>query len=74
MYCNWARLAFFTSGLLTDFDVSALRGQVYNFGAQIDFRVVMFSLLNTTISFGAARAYEKGLPGRNEFMVSLKLL
>ncbi len=74
MYCNWARLAFFTSGLITDFDDSQFRGRAYDVGAQLDFRIVMFSQLNTTLSFGCARAYEHGLPGRNEFMVSLKLL
>ena len=74
MYCNWARLAFFTSGLLTDFDDSRLLGKAYNIGAQLDFRVVMFSLLNTTLSFGVARSFEHGWPAHNEFMVSLKLL
>jgi hypothetical protein len=74
MYCNWARLAVFTSGIITDFDSAARSRKVANFGAQLDFRVVLFSLLNTTFSFGYARAYEKGLPARNEFMFSLKLL
>jgi hypothetical protein len=74
MYCNWARLALFTSGIITDFDNGAVRRKLLNFGAQLDFRVVLFSLLNTTFSVGYARAYEKGLPARNEFMFSLKLL
>jgi len=74
MYCNWARLVVFTSGIITDFDSAARSRKLANFGAQLDFRVVLFSLLNTTFSFGYARAYEKRLPARNEFMFSLKLL
>jgi hypothetical protein len=74
MYCNWARLAVFTSGIVTDFDKAARSRKLANFGAQLDFRVVLFSLLNTTFSVGYARAYEKGLPARDEFMFSLKLL
>jgi len=74
MYCNWARLAVFASGLVTNFDDSDFSRRVVNFGAQLDFRVVLFSLLNTTLSFGYARAQEHGLPWTDEFMLSLKLL
>jgi len=74
MYCNWARLAVFASGIVTDFDDSAFSRRAVNFGAQLDFRVVLFSLLNTTFSFGYSRAQEHGLPWSNEFMFSLKLL
>ncbi|MCX6560007.1 MAG: hypothetical protein NTZ26_05775 [Candidatus Aminicenantes bacterium] len=74
LFCNWARLAFFASGIVTDFDNDAYRRQAANIGVQLDLRVVLFSLLNTTVSFGYARAQEKGLPPRNEFMFSLKLL
>jgi hypothetical protein len=74
MYCNWARLAVFASGIVTDFDKAARSRKLANFGAQLDFRVVLFSLLNTTFSVGYARAYEKGFPATDEFMFSLKLL
>jgi len=74
MYCNWARLAVFASGIVTNFDDSAFSRRAVNFGAQLDFRVVLFSLLNTTFSFGYARAQEQGLPWTDEFMFSLKLL
>jgi hypothetical protein len=73
-YCNWARLAFFTSGIITDFESSDYSRKATNIGAQLDFRVVLFSLLNTTVSFGYARASEKGFKSRDEFMVSLKLM
>jgi len=74
LYCTWARLAVFTSGIVTDFDDAAFSRKLVNFGAQLDFRIVVFSLMNSTFSVGYARAYEKGLPGRNEFMISLKLM
>lgn len=86
MFCNWARLSVFASGILTNLDAAAwpgpaagldpsrFRHQAANIGAQLDFRVVLFSLLNTTVSVGYARAKEKGLPSRDEFMLSLKLL
>ena len=77
LYCNWARFALFASGIVTNFDTSdpVYQRKLMNFGAQVDFRVVLFSLLNTTLSFGYARAYEKDVdPPRNEWMVSLKIL
>lgn len=76
LYCNWARFALFTSGIVTNFDTSdpVYQRKLMNFGAQVDFRVVLFSLLNTTLSFGYARTYEKGIDPRNEWMVSLKIL
>ena len=46
-----------------------------NFGAQIDTRVVLFSLLPSTISIGMARAYDIiNEDSYDEFMISLKLL
>jgi len=74
LYCTWARLALFASGIATDFDDSAFSRKLVDFGAQLDFRIVLFSLMNSTFSVGYARAYEKGRPARNEFMISLKLM
>ncbi len=46
-----------------------------NFGAQIDTRIVLFSLLPSTISIGVARAYDMvSGDSYDEFMISLKLL
>ena len=46
-----------------------------NFGAQIDTRIVLFSLLPSTISIGMARAYDMDSKAPfDEFMISLKLL
>jgi hypothetical protein len=74
LFCNWARLGFFASGLVTNLDDAAFRRQAVNFGAQLDLRIVLFSLLNTTVSLGYARAKENGLAWADEFMLSLKLL
>jgi hypothetical protein len=76
LYCHWARLALFTSAIMTNFDTSdpVYQRKLVNFGAQVDFRVVLFTLFNTTLSFGYARAYEKGIDPKDEWMVSLKIL
>jgi hypothetical protein len=74
LFCNWARLGFFASGLVTNLEASDFRRQAVSFGAQLDLRIVLFSLLNTTVSLGYARAREKGLGWTDELMVSLKLL
>jgi hypothetical protein len=73
IYCNWARAALFTSGLVTNMDNPALRREVTNAGAQIDFSVVMFSNLESMISAGYAKAFEEG-EDSDEFMISLRLL
>jgi len=73
-YCNWARLALFSSGLVTNLDSKASRRKLANFGGQLDFRLVMLSHLNTTLSFGYGVAAEKGQRPAKEFMVSLKIL
>lgn len=73
LYCTWARLALFASGIATDLDASSISRKLVNYGAQLDFRIVLFSTFNTTLSFGIARAHEKGLPARDEYMVSMKL-
>jgi hypothetical protein len=74
LYCNWARVALFSSGIITDFDSRPSSRKLWNIGAQIDFRIVLFSLLNSTFSAGYTRAREKGFAPKNEFMLSLKLL
>lgn len=73
LYTNWARLALFTSALVTDLADDGLRREIYNAGAQVDFSVVLFSSLDATLSFGYAKAFE-GQRRSDELMVSLKLL
>jgi hypothetical protein len=73
LYANWARLALFTGGLMTDITHSDFRRSLYDFGGQIDLSLVMFSNLESMFSIGYATAVEKG-KASHEVMVSLKLL
>jgi len=73
-YCNWARLALFSSGLVTNLDSKANQRKLANIGGQLDFRLVILSHLNTTLSFGYGVAAEKDQRPAKELMVSLKIL
>ena len=74
LYCTYARTAVFASGIITNMDDSAFRQEVGNVGAQIDFRLVIFSALESTLSFGYAAAKEESHRMDTEFMISLKIL
>jgi len=74
LYCRWARLAFFSSGIVTNLDSKPHRREVANVGGQIDFNLVLFSNLNSTLSLGYAVAGEKARRPAKEFMISLKIL
>ncbi len=73
-YLRWARLALFSSALMTNVDAPDLRRHATNVGGQIDFRLVTWSLLNSTLSFGYAVAFEENAKASTEVMVSLKIL
>jgi hypothetical protein len=73
-YTTWSRLALFTSAIVTNFDKTPLRRELANFGAQIDFELVLFTRLASTFSLGAAAAVEKDRRPAKEFMISLKIL
>ena len=73
MYSTYAQFSCFAGGIILNPDKD-YRRQVYNIGGQLDFQVVFFSLLKTTLSFGYARSFENGLRPDEEFMISLKLL
>jgi len=74
LYLSWARLAVFTTALLTDYDRSARSRLIYNCGGQLDFRLIGLSHLDLTFSLGYATAFEKHDTISNEFMISLKIL
>jgi hypothetical protein len=74
LYTNWARLALFTGGLVTDITSSDARRRQFDLGAQVDFSLVMFSNLESMFSVGYAVAREPGRGSSNEVMVSLRLL
>jgi hypothetical protein len=73
-YLRWARLALFSSGIMTDIDRKRQRRELVNVGGQIDFRLVTFSLLNSTLSIGYAIALEDDHRASKELMASLKIL
>ena len=73
-YLSWARPALFVTTLFTNIDNSAIRRNVSNVGAQIDFRFTILSRLNMTISMGYAVGFGDGVDSADEFMLSLKVL
>ncbi len=73
-YCTWSQLTLFTAGLAVNVDDEALRQKLLSVGAQADFRFVLFTSLESTLSLGCAAAFERGIPARNELMISLKIL
>ncbi len=73
-YTRWARLALFGGGIVTNLDSEVNRLEAANLGAQLDFNLVVFSALNSYLSFGYAAAFRDGFRPSKEFMVSLKLL
>jgi hypothetical protein len=74
LYGNWAHLTMFSSAISTNYDNRAIRRTLANFGAQLDFKVVIFSALASTFSLGYAGAIEKNERLSTEFMISLKIL
>jgi len=73
-YVNWARLTFFSSGLLTNFTSAPGRDYFANLGTQLDFRIVLFTYLNATLSSGYAAAADHNGHVSTEYMVSLRIL
>ena len=73
-YCTWASTNLFVGGLSVNFDDASLRRTLYNYGAQMDFKVVAFTNLSFTLSVGYARAHDPYLGWSDEIMISLKVL
>ena len=73
-YCTWAQLVLFGGGIVTNMDAPSLGQTVVDAGAQLDFRLVLFSALESTLSAGWAAAAVKDARFKREFMVSLKIL
>ncbi len=74
LFGTWLRLALFSTGIVTDFDSEQVRRSLLNVGSQLDFRLIMLSHLNMTMSVGYAAAFEKGEKASTELMFSLKVL
>jgi len=73
-YCTWVQLVLFGGGVTTNMDAPSLGQTVVDAGAQADFRLVLFSALESTFSLGWAAAAEKDERLTREFMASLKIL
>lgn len=73
-YCTWARMALFSTGIVTNMDEEVYRRSLINVGAQTDLRFTMMSHWSLTLSFGYARAFEEGFKASDEYMISLKIL
>ena len=73
-YVNWARLTLFSSGLITNLTSTPSRDYFVNLGTQLDFRVVLFTYLNATLSSGFAAAADRNGRVTGEYMVSLRIL
>jgi hypothetical protein len=74
LYLSWARFSMFSTALLTDYNRPARCRVIYNWGSQLDFRLIGLSHLNLTFSLGYAVALERSEMIGDEFMISLKIL
>jgi hypothetical protein len=68
------RLALFSGGVATNLNRKAAGQRAVTMGGQLDCKLVLFSTLSSTLSFGFAMAAEEDRRLSNEFMISLKLL
>lgn len=74
-YSNWMQFTSFSSILFTR-DISSVDNKFYNIGSQMDLKLVIFSMLESTFSIGYARAFDMNNNNdqSDEWMISLKLL
>jgi hypothetical protein len=73
-YFRWAGLTLFATGLVTDVEDTDTRRGLASVGAQLDLRLVTLSHLNSTLSFGYARAWGRDLPPSDAVMFSFKIM
>jgi hypothetical protein len=73
-HLSWARPALFAGLLVVDPDTGLTRREVSNLGVQLDFQFYVMHAQEMTLSIGWAIGMEDGLPDREEFMLSLKVL
>jgi hypothetical protein len=74
LYCTWARAAIFGGAIVTNIDAPAFRNRVVHAGLQLDFRLVLFSNLSSTLSCGIALAGGPDRKMSREGMFSLRIL
>ncbi len=73
-YCTWMHFTLFSAGLATGLDRREPQTEYLDVGSQVDFRLVLFSNLESTFSLGYAAAWRRDQRMEREFMISLKLL
>lgn len=73
-YSTYFRLSLFCGGLAANIDNNSWRKTYYTAGAQLDFELVLFSLLKSTLSFGYGRGAAALRHSSDEFMISLKII
>lgn len=75
LYSNWMQFSLFSSALIVKEPVFYGNNQFANAGAQLDMKIVLLSVMESTFSAGYARAWDlvSGQEYR-EFMISMKLL
>jgi hypothetical protein len=73
-YFKWARLSLFSAALATNSDANNFDQSFYSVGGQLDFRLVSFSLYQSTLSFGYANAFSSNKNMGHELMISFKIL
>ena len=73
LFLSWVRPALFVGRLWTD-PGEPLERTVSSAGMQLDLRFTLAHRLPMTLSVGYARGFESGLPDRDEWMLSLKVL
>ncbi len=74
LYCNWMQCVVFSNAVWTNIGDASREHSAGDFGAQVDFKLVLFSALESTLSAGYAVAVERTQHRTGEFMVSLKIL
>jgi hypothetical protein len=74
LYPTFVKTSFFSTYMISDFTDKELLRNIFNFGAQLDIQLVLFSYMKTTWSAGYAVKTEKEMKNHHQFMLSLKLL
>jgi len=73
-YASWLRPAVFATALVTDPGSSSHQVEAYNAGLQLDLQLQVMHRLPMMLSVGYARGFEGNGAGRDEWMVSFKVL
>ncbi len=74
LHANWLRPALFATTMLTDRGDDSGTHRYASIGAQTDLRLATLYWYQMVLSVAYARGFESGQPGRNEWMVSLKIM